>query len=236
MKKITLLLLSISLFACSSDGDSNDNNQNSSVVKGKLKSITTDGEVVNFYYGSNGFVSKVTMLDSDGIDYSTVYNYEGLKLTSRVSYTNGVSDSGEIYTYSENRIIKSVNTEDGYVDSKEFQYDGSGKLTKEIYSQKTPNSSTMYLVSTTEFIYTSNNISKEIINVNGGGIYTITYEYDNKKNPYFEILPIEYLIIEREFENNKTKQNNDVFQYEYNSTGYPAKSISEGKVSSYQYY
>lgn len=235
MKKIILLLLTISLFSCTPDYESDGPLYFPQPV-GKLKSVSNSSGITMYYYNGNGDFFKTVLTGIDGVEYSTIFSIEDDKLTGRFTSINGVPDFGVTYTYSGNKIIKSVSNEGEYIDSKEFQYDISGKLTKEIYNKKSPNSTSFSLVSTTDFIYNGDKIVEEVINVNGGGNYTITYEYDNKKNPYYEILPSEYSTIERIHQNNILKRNSGITEYEYNSSDFPLKSIFDGGVTTYQYY
>ncbi len=249
MKKTLLLLAGLSLFACSSsdNGDSNENqNPNPSTgTKGKLKSVETPDDYIDengnqstfrnittFDYGNNGFVSKTRSVDRDGIDYSTVFNYEGNKLIGMNYTENGVVTSGTNYTYSGNLIIKSVSIEDKYTDVREYFYNNSNELIKEVYSVNGRESSI------SEYTYSNGNIVTEKIIYTDGqhDAITRTYQYDNKKNPSSIIFTEAYLKIHQQGKNNIIKENDNIITYEYNSGGYPTKKIEGDYITNFQYY
>lgn len=231
MKKTLLLLSVFAAFSCSSSDDSNPEkeNPNQTSLKGKLKSINLiEYGKSEYTYGSNGYVSKVVFKEDNGIEYSTVYNYEGNKLTSINYLENGVVKHGTNFVYSGDLITKSTGNEQGQVDQRVYTYDSYNNLAKEEYYLDGK------LSQTVTFTHVNGNVIRRLAN-SIGGVYNTSYEYDNKNTPHSTAFTTAYLKINYEGKNNVIKENNDTYQYEYNSNNFPTKKYEKGNVSEFEY-
>lgn len=232
MKKTLLLLSLMSIISCSSNDDSNTENQipNPTSLKGKLKSLnSTEYGKSEYTYSSNGYVSKISHKEENGIDFSTVYNYEGNKLTSINYLENGVVKHGTNFVYSGDLITKSTSNEQEHVDQRIFTYDSYDNLAKEEYYIDGK------LSQTVTFTIINGNVVRRIVN-SSEGVFNTNFEYDNKNNPHSTAFTIAYLKINYEGKNNVIKENNDTYQYEYNDTNFPVKKSEEGNVTAFEYF
>lgn len=232
MKKTLLLISLMSIISCSSSDDSTTENQtpNPTSLKGKLKSTnSTEYGKSEYTYGSNGYVSKISHKEENGIDYSTVYNYEGNKLTSINYLENGVVKHGTNFVYTGDLITKTTGNEAGHVDQRIFTYDSYNNLAKEEYYLDGK------LSQTVTFTTINENVVRRIVN-STGGVFNTSYEYDNKNNPYTTAYTLPYLKINYEGKNNVIKENNDNYQYVYNNSNFPTKRIEQNNTIMFEYY
>jgi len=233
MKKIYLVLSSILLISCSSD---NEGTNTPVDLTGKLKSTVDSEGVSNFLYYTNGNLQRTNMPHAY---YAFIYENNKIIRDSIIFYDKGVN--GYTYSYTQNLITESVSIGDNNKIKKKFFYDSSERLIKEIGSRR-QNDNTFLDVAKIEFFYEGDNVvqTKET-SFETGQYFIVSYEYDDKKNPKYDIYPSAYRKIWLIPKNNIIKRTSDyygeqIYQYEYNVLGYPIKSISNEEVITFQYY
>lgn len=233
MKKICLILSAIVLTSCSSENEEIDLSVD---LTGKLKSTEDFDGVSNFLYYSNGNLQRTNMPHAY---YAFVYENNKIIRDSIIFYNMGMN--GYTYSYAQNLITESVSIGENNKIKKKFFYDSSERLIKEIGSRR-QSDNTFIDVAKIEFIYEGDNVvqTKET-SLETGDFFIVTYEYDVKKNPKYDIYPSAYRKIWLIPKNNLIKKTSDyygtqTYEYEYNDFGYPIKSISNGEVTTFQYY
>ena len=236
MKKL-LLLSALLIFACSSDdgSDNNDNSNNYKLVDTYQYSyVNNDPDSSNFGNFYEGIVS---------------YNYDGNKLlniTSQAENGNGITN----YTYNDNNQISGVYYSDG--DVLEAEYDNQGRLVTWTYTEVDDNPSNPF-IDVTNFVY--NQDGSVVATTQGEGQSTTTFlldqngnittiidpdawdgnternfTYDNKNNPFKNILGNSFLInntynpfLYTGVNNNviTSENENNIFFYTYDEDDYP---------------
>lgn len=233
-----LILTTILLFACSSDdsSDTNDDNLNN------YKLVETyQYSYVNNDPNSNNF----------GNLYETTasYSYDGNKLLNiTISNNNG---SGIVnYTYNENNKISGVYFAGG--DVGEAEYDNQGRLVtwtytdvddypvgnpsisvaNFVYNQDNSVVQTWSSGSSFTYLFDQNGNVSSVINPNSwGGNTEKNYTYDNKNNPFKNILGNNFFInnwfqglnLSPSINNNivTAENENNIFFYTYDEDDYP---------------
>lgn len=239
MKKTSLLLSSIALFAlnsCTKEDSKTDNPgvEDTSIL---LKKITAGSSFTNtFTYNGNKIIKEE---NSDG---TTSYTYTGDLITKiDVSYT----DEGRIteYEYADGRLKKATiqekNTSNGAFTttmSQDYTYnpDGTILITNNDLRSTTPSVSGTRKIT----LAPNGNIAKEeSFQADGTTLNSkIEYEYDDKNSPLKNVTGIgELLDSEISAKNNITKRTNTSITtsatyvtittnvYTYNDKGYPTK-------------
>ena len=239
MKKL-LLLASLFVFACSSDDSSNTNDDNLNNYK-----------LVETYQYS--YVNNDPNSDNFGNLYETTasYSYDGNKLLNiTISNNNG---SGTVnYTYNENNKISGVYFAGG--DVGEAEYDNQGRLVTWTYTDVDDNPIGNPSISVANFVYNQDGSVVQTWQGEGQSTYTYSfdqndnittiinpdawdgnteknYTYDNKNNPFKNILGNSFFIniwfkpnISDTGKNNNviTAENeNNIFFYTYDEDDYP---------------
>jgi len=211
-KAILLTILSIIAISCNND-DSSDNNEpqnpseNETTMKLKeFRGITTS----KYYYHQNGFVDSISVIGGGMIqnNISKKFIYDSQKNLQTIetivkSYSNETIDHNiSTYLYNNLNQIKTVITQgvdnNAYI-SMNYNYNSEGLLNS---SGRT---------------YSNENLIQE---------GNITYTYDDKKNPYYEMYPLAYVRLNEINKNNTTSISNEtetlvIINWTYNQKGYP---------------
>lgn len=213
MKKVILLtILSIIAISCNND-DSSDNNdpqnpiENETTMKLKeFRALATS----KYFYHENGFVDSTSVLNVGLIrtEIQTKLHYSLENTLSSMEQWIHLVNSGE-------KIYEKV----------VFEYNSENLINiKRVYDEN------QNLKRTINYTY---NIEGYLNNV--GSIYSegnlvqngsITYSYDNKKNPFYEMYPTAYVRMNQINKNNQTSTSNttetlEVINWSYNQNGYP---------------
>ena len=235
MKKL-LLLSAFLIFACSSDESSNNDNSN-------------NYKLVETYQYS--YVNNDPNSDNFGNLYETTasYSYDGNKLLNiTISNNNG---SGIVnYTYNDNNQISGVYHSGG--DVGEAEYDNQGRLVTWTYTDVDDYPIGNPFISVANFVYNQDGSvvqtwqggqSNTYLFDQNGNITTIinpdawdgntekNYTYDNKNNPFKNILGNSFFInnwfkpsiLDRGTNNNviTAENENNIFFYTYDEDDYP---------------
>ncbi|MBK9225101.1 MAG: hypothetical protein IPO23_11685 [Flavobacterium sp.] len=238
MKKINLfgfgILFSILILSCSSEGESTSDSTSLILPKKTNFIENSDYDIIGqdtyITYNGNKIVSEIT---ED--QWKNVFTYTGDFITKIESY-----DYGELYETIDYTYL-------------------NGKLASRFKRNIDGQSSTSYLTNYTHnpdgTVSYSSKYGKGILTFKNGNLINDgenTYEYDNKNNPFNNILGISVLSIDRDTEtaiynvskNNCTKtKGNELTNHDitYNSNGYPTldKEYYDGETTgygSYKYY
>lgn len=214
MKNICFLLIIIFTFSCSSE-EENIKEENNEIYKiYKIKSTNEEGNIIiteiNYKNNLLDFIKEVHNSNETIIEN---YNYN----------TNGqiisiTSDSGfeNTFSYTGSNITKQNYSNDSY---DEYTYDSNNNVkSKKIYRN---NQFLFELL----YEYDNKNNMVKITELNSGQTSTSMQTFDDKKNPFLNVLPKELLVINQlNGENNVLKSYDDeTFVYEYNDKDYPTK-------------
>jgi hypothetical protein len=232
MKKL-LLLSALLIFACSSD-DTNDTNDNTNNIK-----------LVDTY--------QISYADNDSgstnlIEQTFTYNYDGNKLLN-ISFQNSIVNN---YTYNDNNQMSGVYNSGG--DFGEADYDNQGRLVVWTYTDVDDNPPGNPSISVANFVYNQDGSVVQTWQGNGQTSYTFLfdqnenittiistttngtntekhYTYDNKNNPFKNILGNNFFLrnwfqgLRLSYGKNNnvlTAQNeNNIFFYTYDDDDFP---------------
>lgn len=225
MKKIILFAAIAAFVSCSSDDNNTETNS-----KLKLKSITNNDGYREFIYGTNGFVSEIKFKTTNGVEYTTLYTYDGNTLTDVTYKENSKTFQQLKYTYNNSYITKAEGKIDEYPFVRLYSYDSSNNIIKEEYSI----SGDVGQVDT--FVYQNGNVINRSINIIDGETYTVSYKYDDKNNPFKNTFPDAFLKVLYEGKNNKVGIDGNVTTHVYNKDGFPTTSDEQGFITTYTYY
>lgn len=266
MKKIILTFATLLvLTSCSKDDPSNPTSLDSGLVLLKKMgltnpqtNVTTSGE---FTYDGNKIVQSTLGTAK------TVYTYTGELITkTNTTFTDATPPQQTIYTYENNNLKTALltgtsfgNISTNYSKKTDYQYNTDGTIS---YTEITKfNVSNFSPITVTGKLYFTNGnlIKKETESNNGAtgsiGRTVITNEFDNKNNPYKNVLGYSKLLdleINNFYTNNITTsntqfstivdgltspngQNNVNYTYTYNEKGYPITAKYSGVGPSYTF-
>ena len=236
MKKL-LLLSALFIFACSSDDSSDTNDDNSNNYK-----------LVETYQYS--YVNNDPNSNNFGNLYETTasYSYDGNKLLN-ITISNNDGSGTVNYTYNENNKISGVYFVGG--DVGEAEYDNQGRLVTWTYTDVDDNPVGNPSIGVANFVYNQDNSVVQTWSLGSsftylfdqnGNITTITnpawdgnteknYTYDNKNNPFKNILGNGFFInawfqglnLHPSINNNiiTAENENNIFFYTYDEDDYP---------------
>lgn len=214
MRKTLLLAVFTFVFIISSC--SSDDNDSGGLSGPKISSIhqkryyngSIDAETTfNFNY-SNNILDNVTVSD----DSKVAFTYSGNKITSTNVYYQNVLQGTWSFTYSgDNLVTFRNNIED---EKAEFTY-SDGKLISKVSSYLDGDNWVSY--ATENYIFNSDlNLQQKIWSGTGTPASKLTYEYDNRNNPFKNMNPYLRFIIG--FETlNPLNANNSIKDYEYST-------------------
>lgn len=212
MKKLILFSsIAFALISCNNDDNTNNEPQNPSdnnqILKLKeFRALATS----KYFYHENGFVDSIstTRLGNTptNIESKLHYNSEN-RLTSMerwvdVSNTNETIYEKDLFEYNNENLIVIKKVYDENQNLKQtlnYTYNTDGNLDE------------------TGQVYANGNLVQD---------GNITYSYDNKKNPFFEMYPLAYIRMNQINKNNLTQTNNqtetlETINWMYNQNGYP---------------
>ena len=248
IKHIILLLVvfSITLISCEKETDDDENPDNTATCRIKtvnpsddiattynyntdnnLISITSSGGVFEITYNADSRISAVS--HNDGTEPLTAtyeYNADGLPETAITDTGSGGGITTTTYFFTNNKLTKKENV----------MTDGLGNTVKGIVT----------------YTYLGDNIIKTVYDgyVNGSLSFstTYTYEYDNKKNPLYD-LNIQYTVVgtvenfalfasKNNYTSMSASTGGTVTQsFEYNTNNYPSKiTYADGSYATATYY
>ncbi|WP_090681164.1 hypothetical protein [Myroides guanonis] len=257
MKKILLLLLTITFgVSCSNDDDT----EGREVTKLKSEKIIADyineyGEQVKYEsiyeysYGANGFVEviKNTRTNPNSTTETNEYlYYEGNKVVRRKykQMSTSKNEIEETYTYENDLIVEATYKLPDYISKNKYYYDSSKNLIKDEYYYSN-NDMEFILDFVIEYQYKDGNVSKQQFSSNPfDKIITSTYEYDDKNISKSNIFPVAFQKITYTSKNNIVKVKNEEsgeiveYNYEYNSKGFPIKATYDNghMTALFEYY
>jgi len=211
MKKAILLTILYTITISCNNDDNSDNNEPQNPIENetsmKLKEFRSLATSTYFYH-ENGFVDSIstTRLGNipTNIESKLHYNSEN-RLTSMelwVDVSNENIYENDIFEYNSEYLI----------------------TTRKVYDEN------QNLKRTVNYSYNSEGyiFGSDLIYVDGNLVQNgnITYSYDNKKNPYFEMYPMAYIRMNQTNKNNQTSTSNttetfEVIDWTYNQNGYP---------------
>ncbi|WP_163410568.1 hypothetical protein [Flavobacterium ajazii] len=230
MKKILCFFgaLTFALTSCSSDDDSSSGSSDLVLLK---KTILTDSEgekvTTTYKYNGNKIVSMV-----DG-DLNLYFTYKGDLITKiEYKYPDGTLVQLETYEYNtENKVVSYVMSEPidelGRKDIFTYNADGTVSVKNYIGDDKTQ---TMYN-GQAKLTYVNGELTKYDSDYGGNYIFT----YDDKNNPMKNVLGYDKIssidgVADGRLHNVVSEEGDGpkyTYTYEYNSNGYPVKSIEK---------
>jgi len=221
MKKNILLFIAISIFGCSSDGESKPT-PNPTTLK-LVKEIETDlvtnkTETQNYIY-TGDVLTQIELIESKGDTYKTEFIYTNNILEKLLYFKNGVSEGTNVFTYQNGLIFQSVSRENNIDFTHTYIYNNVNQLSVDqqvsfgkidsqesrVYGNTASNG-----MNTTTVTYTD---SKNVIQEK------FVYESDFENSPYLGVYPAPYskLLFPLAVQNvsKKTNKSGGVYTYEY---------------------
>lgn len=248
MKKILCLFsaLALVLTSCSSDENQEDNVVLPKTIKYSSVEFPEENSSYVSTYDGNKIVS---VKDEAG---RTDYTYEGFQIVKEINYD---TESGKdiisdirIYKYTNGKLSESTYSEGfstefpngEYRNRYVYTHNADGTVKKEYYQTNRAGVETK--TSRVEVLtFANGNLVKSIeTDSESGNVFTAVYEYDNKNNPFKNILGFNLLIDHSEGEGSVSSVNNvvkytatfenggtpNVYKREiiYNANDYPSKT------------
>lgn len=225
MKKITLLIAVLSIIGCSKD-EGSDNPTETNNLK-LIKEVVTDyiyddNETINYIY-ENGILVRSEKIEDNGDVYKTDYLYENGKLKTENTYLNNIKSGWITYNYTDKLISSKSGSDNGVLYSVTFKYNSLSQMIKTIHYD---NKDVLDYEETFEY-NNEGNISKHSHSEFSGDL---TFQYDNKNNPYSLAYSVEILkIYETGYSKNNIikKNSNTTYEYIYNDKNYPTEVIEK---------
>lgn len=212
MKKLILFSsIAFALISCNNDDNTNNEPQNPSdnnqILKLKeFRALATS----KYFYHENGFVDSTSVLNvgliRTEIQTKLHYSLENT-LSSMEQWIHLVNSGEKIYE----KVVFEYNSEN-LINIKRV-YDENQNLKQTLnYTYNTDGN-----LDETGQVYANGNLVQD---------GNITYSYDNKKNPFFEMYPLAYIRMNQINKNNLTQTNNqtetlETINWMYNQNGYP---------------
>ncbi len=250
---LTLTILFIIITSCSKDDKVVQEPKTPIYLLSKITYSATQNTA--YFYDENNKLINEESLNNNGSVFKTTFQYnnngkliENLKVPTA---GNNISIEKQTYSYdSQNRLIQRKLFTATTTAPDEFALDNTETFgynaTNIEYKYKNGNST----FATRRVIFEldqSGNIViatgyRNLTTLDQVGIldYKSTIEYDDKKNP-LQNLPDEYVFLEKT-KNNRIKSTTPQFNpsvvtltYEYNQDGYPIKSISGNRTTTFEY-
>lgn len=231
MKKILLFCISLIFVACNDDDFFNDEAKpvpETPPTGLKLKQKNEDTNVYQYFYHKSGFIDSIYVKEQLEISHKFFYNELNQVVEDHYiakHATNSTYDSEKITKYIYNRLNQIV---------KANVYDKNNKLTEvKIYKYNADGS----LYNPTKIVEDENLTAS-----NSSGNY-ITYKFDSTRNPYYNIYPKAYRIINYVNKNNITFFENKMvnttaqitYELSYNAKNYISTQLKNGAWSNNEY-
>ncbi|MBD3583571.1 hypothetical protein [Flavobacterium selenitireducens] len=226
MKKL-LFLLSFVFVSCSGD-DSSDATSGSAA--GKLRRYSYPTGFETYYYDNDGRISAYAEREYGSVIDSGVFVFSENKLTRIKHYENGIYRQGEdaVFEYEGTRITKRTSVESGITIERLYTYDNAGQL----ISDSQYDNGVLY--ATTNYNYANNGNISSISSTDGYQSGPITY--DDKKNPFYYMMPESFAKAAPTSRNNILSEGNTIYSYQYNSQNFPVTATENGTNVSFEYY
>ena len=215
MKKILTLVSAIALVftSCSKDDDSGTNESENILLK---KTISTQGTNTEFYdwtYDGNKIVSII------GNDNSKdLYTYTGDLITKLEEFDDTTLEYTTNYFYNNGKLVSMEEIESGATQKNrtDYTYNSDGTVSFTRYTVVIATNATNTIHNGKLFFANNNIIKKEVIRTNSTS--TITYLFDDKKNPLMNVVGFDKLFDEEmSLKNNITKET-EVFENTFTGT------------------
>lgn len=211
------------------------------------KNNITDDDVTTVFFNENDHIKKHQVVSNlNRFSVETDYFYDDSKITQIIKYfinQGGFNSITTNYNYSDNIItgIKDINTSEKHIYT--FEDNSYTKLLK----QEIINTDSQEIIFQENFVYYENgNLQKNIISIsNNTTNRSITFEYDDKRNPYTEGNSVDFLnhILQVQGSNSlnfviaNLASNNLLTSFtegnsktlEYNESGYPVKETESSE-------
>lgn len=189
LKKISLLIVFLSILSCSGD-DNNAVNPVTEEAPILLKKVTetiyysgeSEVSTTDFVYENNQLISSSTSSTRSAVIYKTNFSYNGEKVSETIHYNNDVERSRNAYVYNGNNLMQIVSnrTDQSRTD---FSYSNDVVVTKKTGYVNNGN----YTVNHTEsYIYNLGNRTEEQVVSSQFGApenSKTVYAFDAKNNP-----------------------------------------------------
>lgn len=210
MKKIFLLsALTFSIISCSSDANLDNEKEYSNETTMKLKefnAITSS----KYFYHENGFLDSISIIGG------------GMNTTNVQSkfYYDSENKLDSVY-----RWIKPTSPENLIFEKDIFEYNDQSLIeTKKIFDENNNlKRSLSYSYNSEGYLDISNDTYLNGNLIKSGGI---TYTFDDKRNPFYEMYPLAYVRMNQINKNNETSfsiglETLGITNWSYNQNGYP---------------
>lgn len=245
MKKLLYLFSASFLVLSSCSSDSSDSMGETTLLVKEITSDSYGGTHIITYEGNKivkeqrsatetntrtyiyegDLIVEEKVVRKNGLEFweitSVEYNYENGKLTSLLSKSSDrwASDGTSLHDRN-NYKLDYVYNSDGTVTAKNYTFDSQG------------NAQMLYLL---KYFFQNDNLVKlEYFDIDGNSLNTTVYKYDNKKNPFSNIVGFGQLYDQHLFHISKNNLVEYTFAssaytqnvkntYTYNSNGYPDK-------------
>ena len=229
------------------NGNNNGGNTTNPILLTKMVLTSPDEDsdtfwnsTVNITYNGNKIIQQI---DED--NYKLVYHYTGDLITKVEYYYDGVFDGKDEFSYdSSGRLIEYNEFDDQNVIFAKFIFTYSSNNTAICEEYQVDSNNNLYLFTTS--IYTFLNGELSSIDYGGGEIYS--YSYDNKNNPFKNVLGYNKIMIpeytddyqivfgrnqnvtSRSLSTDSTYDINSI--YNYNSYDFPISSVTNTNFGS----
>ncbi len=247
MKKIVLLLLSISLMMSACKKSKSENDDDNADVSGLIKSISISGTpVVEFSYNSNAKL-KTKTIHQGASELVIEYEYTGNKVSSETAKQNGNTIYQYTYAYNNNdqltRVIIGGVTNTYW----EMHYDNDGKINEAIQYISGGEAKKQ------EYTYMGDNLTEAALFNRFGSIWELQerneFEYDNLHNPLYDLtLPFSEVasefaslvspnntLREKDYDQNNVLTDDTQYQITYNADHYPLRIVDVNTQETYDF-
>jgi hypothetical protein len=250
---LTLTILLIITTSCSKDDEAVQEPKTPIYLLSKITYSATQN--TKYFYDENNILINEESLNNSGSIFKTTFQYNNNgKLIENLKVPiagNDISIEKETYSYdSQNRLIQrklftattSAPDEFALDYTETFGYNASNieYKYKDGYSTFATRRTIFELDQSGNFLIATGYRNLTAADQVGVLDYKSTIEYDDKKNPLAN-LPEEYVFLEKT-KNNRVKSSTPQFSptviiatYEYNQDGYPSKSTSGNRTTTFEY-
>lgn len=189
MKNFTLLLFALLLFSCDDeiyppaiqDDTIPEQEQKPETPPEGLKLKSKGGLISkSFYYNTNGFIDSIRTYHDWGDDFTEKFIYNNLNQITE--YRNVVNEPGRPEYFQKNTTFYTYNTKNQIISS--LTYDKNNVA----IDYKTYN----YAIDGSLFSPSKKVVNENVTEDSNG---TVKYQFDDKRNPYYNIYPKAYRIL-----------------------------------------
>lgn len=232
MRKVLLFFVASAfvLQSCASDDSGNQPTEGGVLLQSTVQTTGSDSYTTNYTYNGNKIASSV-IENGD----TTLYSYTGNQITSiEVQNANGVTSYEFEFTYSGGHMVEAKRTQTGLgiVMLQTFAYPNATTITGQTFIGD-ENSQDQLLY---DQVYTigSNGEISTLANTASGSTTTYSYTYDDKNNPFKNVVGwsdllllqgVDHNILTTSSSTNGNVTGSESATYTYNTDDYPATSI-----------